>query len=318
VPKSKDGHETLAITANPHDTQMLRMRRRGESLTLPTIRVVAGPDMIRFCSIYPGERVVIGRDEGCELTLVDASVSRRHASISSSDDGETLLLEDLGSTNGTSYNEDPVHAPVPIELGEPVQIGSVTLRVDRMGLDELAHLARVVERLRMASTDPLTGLLGRHYLEQELPRRVARFHRASIPISCVFFDIDNFKSINDTYDHALGDEVLRTVARIVLMCIRDSDTAVRYGGEEFVIFLPNCDEDGGVRLADRVREKVEAHDWSAHQAAEDGKPALAVTVSLGVAEYDGRDIQEWIRVSDRAMYRAKETGKNKVVRASVL
>lgn len=275
---------------------------------LPTLRVVAGPDLLRFCSISPGERVIVGRDErDCELPLADPSVSRRHAAVSADAEGR-LVLEDLGSTNGTTYRGEQITSPVPLALGEQIQVGSVTLRVDMLGLDELTHLARVVDRLAQAARDPLTGVFGRRYLDDDLPRQIDRFHRAHIPVTAVFLDVDHFKQLNDTHGHATGDEVLRTIARLLVMCVRDSDSVARYGGEEFVLILPNCDQQGGLRFAERVRNRIAAYDWAAHL----GLPDVRVTASLGVAEFTGRPVAEWLGAADAAMYEAKRAGRNTV------
>jgi len=302
-----DAHENTLVF-NEADTAVFRRRRSSEQRVLPTLRVVAGPDLLRFCSISPGERVVIGRDErDCELPLADPSVSRRHAAVTADDEGR-LTLEDLGSTNGTSYRGEQISGPVPLTLGEQIQVGSVTLRIDLLGLDELTHLARVVDRLAQAARDPLTGVLGRRYLDDDLPRQIARFHRAHIPVTAVFLDVDHFKRINDEHGHAVGDEVLRTIARLLVMCVRDSDSVARYGGEEFVLVLPNCDRQGGLRFAERVRNRIAAYDWPAHL----GLPDVHVTASLGVAEFCGRPVPEWLGDADAAMYEAKRAGRNAV------
>ena len=293
-------------------TLTLELRRQGlgRRFTLPTLRVVAGPDMLRFCSVYPEERVLIGRDESCDLTLIDGSVSRRHATVTSDADGN-LILEDLGSTNGTTHNGTPVDKPVRIQVGDHVEAGGVTLRVDRLGLDELAHLARVVERLNLANKDPLTGLVTRLYLDDELPSLILRHQLSQVPIAAVFMDVDNFKKCNDVHGHGVGDEVLRAVARLMALSVRDSDTCVRYGGEEFLAVLPNCDEEGAYLMSERLRISVEAHDW--HHYAED----LHVTVSVGVAQHSGGEtMEQWLTNADKSMYAAKTSGKNKTCRFS--
>ena len=297
-------------------TIALDLRRRGDGtrFTLPTVRVVAGPDMLGFSSIYPEEEVTIGRDEACELTLHDASVSRRHAIIRSDAQGN-LSLRDLGSTNGTSHNGTPVQGPeaVRVLIGDQVDVGGITLRVDRLGLDELAHLARVHERLSLANKDPLTGLLTRLYLDEELPGVVTRHEHANLPLSAVFLDVDHFKRVNDTWGHGVGDEVLRAVARLMALAVRDADTCVRYGGEELLALLPNCDELGAVQMAERLRTSIVNHDWS-HYAE-----PLKVTASLGVAQHKaGEQTREWLECADKALYSAKTTGRNRTIAASTL
>lgn len=135
-----------------------------------------------------------------------------------------------------------------------------------------------------------------------------RYHRAHIPVTAVFLDVDHFKRLNDSLGHAAGDEVLRNIARLLLMCVRDSDSVARYGGEEFVLILPNCDRAGGESLAERVRSRIESYDWAAHLDA----PGLQVTASLGVAQFTGGTVEAWLEAADRAMYEAKRAGRNRV------
>jgi two-component system, cell cycle response regulator len=289
----------------------IRMQKQpNQKFTLPTLRVVAGPNMLRFCSIYPNERIILGRDETCDMPLADTSVSRRHAAVTSTTD-QQLTLQDLGSTNGTMLNERPVTDAITIQVGDQIEVGSITLRVDRMGLDELAHLARVVERLNLASKDSLTGLTTRHYLEQDLPMLVDKLREKNFDCAAVFLDVDHFKAVNDTFGHAIGDEVLRTVSRLLVMTVRDTDVCVRYGGEELLAILPKCDEDGGLLMARRVREALEQHDWTAH-----GVEGRSITASLGVAVLQaGETIPQWLTRADEAMYQAKKDGRNRVYSA---
>ncbi len=286
-------------------------RRKSERTSLPTLRVIAGPDTLRFCSIYPEESATIGRDPACALPLTDVSVSRHHATVSVV--GPLLCLEDLGSTNGTTYDGEPVVESRTVEVGHEIGIGAVTLRIERLGMDELTHLARVVSRLDSSSRDPLTRLLSRQYLDDDLPEQVRRYYRAHVPMAAVFLDVDHFKRVNDTYGHSVGDTVLSTIATILRTAIRESDTAIRYGGEEFLLVLPNCDEQGGVGLAERIRELVQGFDWP---SCSPDAPALGVTISAGVAEYQGGGVLAWVDRADRAMYRAKQGGRNRVFKDS--
>jgi two-component system, cell cycle response regulator len=292
-------------------TMPFEKRRAADRRFLPTLRVVSGPDMFKFCSILPHERIIIGRDESCDLTLTDVSVSREHAVVSCM--GSLLMIEDMQSTNGTSVQGQPVRSACPVPLGEDIQVGSVTLRVEALGSEEITHLTRVRERLNQADRDPLTGLLSRRHLDEVLPKLVAQYLAAGIPISAIFGDVDRFKEINDRLGHAMGDEVLRTIARVLSIEIRDTDMAIRYGGEEFVLILPNCDEGGAAVIGERIRARVARHDWSAHLP---GSGLQEVTLSLGVAEFPGGAVRDWIAQADMAMYKAKRQGRNKICRSS--
>ncbi len=308
--KQSDIEKTVSTTMS------LDLRRRSDvkKYTLPTLRVVAGPDMLRFCSIYPEEEVAIGRDETCELVLHDSSVSRRHAVVKSAADG-SLFLMDLRSTNGTALNNVPIppNTSTRVNIGDHIEFGGVTIRVDRLDMDELAHLARVVERLDLANKDPLTGLVTRLYLDEGLPEVLVRHQHAKVPLTAVFVDVDHFKKVNDTYGHSVGDDALRAVSRLLALSVRDSDTCVRYGGEELLVILPNCDETGGVQMGERVRSAIIAHEWN-HYAE-----SMKVTISAGVAQYrDGEGLREWLDRADKALFAAKAAGRDRVARASDL
>lgn len=287
----------------------LPRQNRAKRMTIPTLRVVAGPDMLRFCSLSAGEELLIGRDENCGLSLTDASVSRYHARLSSSANGE-VMVQDLGSTNGTAINARSTRRGI-LRPGDHLEIGAVSLRLDMLGLDELAHLARIQERLNAADRDPLTGLMARTFLEDGMPLLVDRCKKANVPIAAIFIDLDNFGKINKVYQHHIGDQVLQASARLILLGIRDSDPCVRYGGEEILIVLPGATEVAAHEVAERIRRSIAGHDW------ERSAPGLQVTASVGIAEKGPDDTTaKWITRADAAMLHSKKNGKNRATCAS--
>ncbi len=275
----------------------------------PVLRVAAGPDLLTFVRMEPGRPVVLGRGEGCELRLNDSSVSRRHARIEPRAD-HSALVSDLGSTNGIRLDGRAAKRGLLAE-GVRLELGTVSLRLDMMTDSEISHLAKVRARLLAANDrDPLTGLLTRAYLEDELPRAAAACARSGLELCCVFFDLDHFKRINDSFGHAVGDRVLETVAQLALLDCRDTDACLRYGGEEFVIVMQGIGIEHALNAARRLCEAVEGYDWNrAH-------PGLVVTVSCGVAQRRiNEDLGAWIGRADRAMYTAKREGRNRAVGA---
>jgi two-component system, cell cycle response regulator len=167
--------------------------------------------------------------------------------------------------------------------------------------------------LSMAFTDSLTGLYNRRYLTAHLGTLMEESERDGRPLSLLVVDIDNFKRVNDTYGHQAGDAVLREVATRLSRNLRNFDLVARFGGEEFVAVLPNADAAGCMVVAERVRESVAA------QPIEQGLPVpISITVSIGAAV--GRRTREQpdalIERADKALYDAKETGRNKTVLAS--
>ena len=273
---------------------------------LPVVRLTSGSELLRHAVLEDGRGVVIGRDPGLGLTLDDPNVSRRHALVSI--DGGGLRLTDLGSTNGTWRHGQRIAGSVTLEYGDLFQIGKTTLRVERMSEAEIAHLERVLKRLDTACNDPLTGLLTRSWVEDDLPGMVKHHEETRIELSALFLDIDHFKSINDTWGHGVGDITLKTVAGLVALSIRGSDAAVRWGGEEFVVFLSNCAKCGGVDSAERIRKRIEAHDWATVGI---DRP---VTVSVGLAvRSPGEQTETWLARADAGLYEAKRTGRNRTV-----
>ena len=271
----------------------------------PTLRVVAGADLMLHVSLYPGDVVVIGRDPQAGLRLPHGSVSKRHLEVSVGLDGK-VRARDLGSTNGTAVNHQPF-SEGPLSSGDLLLIGEVELRLEHLPAEEVERLRRLHQRLAQADRDALTGLLTRAWLNDELDGLAERAEAQGAPLSCVYVDIDHFKRVNDTYGHATGDEVITTVARILLMTVREGDPCVRYGGEELVVFLPQTGPAAAAEIAERVRARIEAHAW------ERTAPGLLVTASFGVAT---RRVHEptaaWRERADQALYAAKRSGRNRV------
>lgn len=161
-------------------------------------------------------------------------------------------------------------------------------------------------------TDALTGLHNRRYLQRRLDEEVARARRYSQHLSCLFIDADHFKRVNDLHGHAAGDRVLREIALRVKECLRASDVATRFGGEEFAVLLPQTDAGEACSLAERIRRRIQEHPMPL-----DGLPPLGVSVSIGVSELSsqtsGNPGDKLLDNADKALYRAKESGRNRVV-----
>ena len=149
--------------------------------------------------------------------------------------------------------------------------------------------------------DPLTGLLNRRFFNVYMLRKLKNLYERKEPISFILLDLDDFKRINDTYGHNFGDKVLRHVAKILKENVRKDDVVVRWGGEEFGIFV-NAPLKEAVQLAERIRSSLEKNPLC----------KVKVTASFGVGEYRGEDPKEFFKRVDEALYRAKKNGKNRV------
>ena len=168
------------------------------------------------------------------------------------------------------------------------------------------HLQQAYER--WAFLDPLTAVYNRRWLDQNLPRHLDRARRDGLPFTLAVFDIDHFKRYNDTHGHPAGDAALRATVHAVQGRMRTADRLARIGGEEFCILLPDTDSKGARVAADRLVKAV------AENAVEDSKgaPLPSVTISLGLAEITGgMDATALLAAADAALYRAKQTGRNR-------
>jgi diguanylate cyclase (GGDEF)-like protein len=173
-------------------------------------------------------------------------------------------------------------------------------------LADVSELKAIQDELRLASlTDGLTGAYNRRYLLQKLGEEIERAKRYGNELSVILFDLDGFKAINDTFGHRVGDEVLVKVAATLRACTRDVDVSGRYGGEEFLVVLPHTAGAAAIEVAERIRGAVKALTWS--------QRGLRVTISGGVCEYTGMDVDSLIEIADRRLYRAKEQGRNRIV-----
>jgi two-component system cell cycle response regulator len=189
------------------------------------------------------------------------------------------------------------------ELLARVAIGNRILKLE----SELR--VALAEQQRLASNDELTGLLNRRYFMELAEREWAYAQRYVIPLSVVMLDIDHFKRINDAHGHTIGDQVLREVALCCQTNLRKVDIIGRYGGEEFIVFLPNTSITDACVMANRLCKNT------ANASIETSIGALSITVSLGVVTLtnDCPDLRTLIDRADQALYEAKRTGRNRVV-----
>ncbi len=172
---------------------------------------------------------------------------------------------------------------------------------------------RLREKLSVQSIrDPLTGLFNRRYMEESFQKEISRAARRQEPIGVVMLDIDHFKTFNDIHGHAAGDAVLVALAAFLKLRMRGGDVACRYGGEEFVILLPECSLDDAVKRVGQLAEELRTV-----RVSYAGETLGPVTVSMGVASFPlhGARPDALLGAADAAMYRAKQEGRDRIVRA---
>ncbi|HYE79737.1 MAG TPA: diguanylate cyclase [bacterium] len=242
----------------------------------------------------PGELVAVDAGEPRSLQDVPDSASAFFA-VPLQADG-TIGVLGLATTKSSSRREHYLRT-----LGLLAQQMALVLSSALM-YQQIQQLSR---------TDGLTGLLNRRGFLERATSEVARHQRFRSPFTVLLTDLDHFKQVNDTFGHPQGDVVLRETAHLFKTNLRSIDVAGRYGGEEFVILLPETGAAGGHVVAERLRESVAAHRFP---RIEGGEP-LRCTLSIGFASYTGEgpvDLEALIGAADAALYRAKGTGRNRV------
>jgi diguanylate cyclase (GGDEF)-like protein len=172
-------------------------------------------------------------------------------------------------------------------------------RVDKLN-EELKVISRV---------DGLTGLFNRRYWQERFEREFKLTYRNKKPISVLMLDIDHFKKVNDTHGHQAGDKVIQALAMLIRKATRETDIAGRYGGEEFVILLPDTNTETALIVGERIRKVAERYVVN-HDNVE-----INVTISAGIAEFDSKYTRPlmWLEAADQALYKAKENGRNQII-----
>jgi len=196
----------------------------------------------------------------------------------------------------------------PVDKNELVARVRTQLRKKRYA-DRLRHNVQL--SLEMAITDQLTGLHNRRYMSRHLDTLMANARKSERPLAFVIMDIDYFKQVNDTYGHDIGDEVLKEFASRIAANTRGIDLACRYGGEEFVVAMPDTDIAFATNIAERLRQSIETTPVKISRAP----GQLTITISIGIARCEGASdtAESLLHRADQALYRAKRTGRNKVV-----
>lgn len=293
-------------------TQILdarRLRRRGGRALTPTFTRIEGPG-IGVLHVLDSSRHAhrMGRGDGADIQIQAPSVSRFHAlAVVVTKGGEReVRIEDNGSTNGIKVNGASVKDAWLLS-GDKLRLGDVLLRFQWMTDDEVQYASGLSSRLLNAAKDPLTGLLTRSFIQDRLPSRLHEAERRGQSVCCTLIDLDRFKKINDDHGHLVGDAVIRRTAGAITASLRDSDIAVRYGGEEFLVIFQDTEINEAVDAAWRLRTAISAIDLS------DLVVDLSVTASQGLAvRVQGEIAEKWIERADKALYDAKVGGRDRV------
>jgi len=265
--------------------------------------VLAGSSVGEMYKI-DSERTVIGRGQKAQVRLLDDGISREHAQLILQ--GERIVLQDLGSTNGTYCNGLKVDKKELVD-GDKILVGSTTILkfTYHDNLDEIFQKQMYESALR----DGLTKVFNKKYFTDRLESEFTFAIRHAAPLTLVLFDIDHFKRVNDTYGHQAGDHVLSEIATLLSATLRAEDVFARYGGEEFGVICRGSDLMQGQIVGERLRKAVETHRFAYEETH------IPITISVGVAGLPNaavKDVTELIAVADQALYKSKHGGRNRV------
>lgn len=282
----------------------------GSNLTLfkPAKRLVAC--LVQYNGTNLGKRfqinkpnIIIGRSPDADIVINEQSVSRQHSKCSN--EGEKIFIQDMGSSNGTYVNNDKAESKTLLKDGDIIRLGTVLLKYfSENNIDNLIN----DKIYRMATIDAGTGIFNKKHLIESIESEFLFSRSSGKELSIIYFDLDFFKKVNDTYGHNAGDFILREVATIVSKLLRKDDIFCRFGGEEFVILLPNSGARVAYDLAEHIRKTLESHTFSFenHQ--------LKQTVSLGVSQLHSSMTKagSLLDDADKKLYHSKKNGRNQV------
>ncbi len=268
--------------------------------------MISGPYLGRAYSIDK-EEFMIGRVDNCDLVIEDDLASRHHCKILQTPDG--IQLVDLASTNGTLVNGRRVDKAF-LNEGDQIQVGA--LWIFKFSMQGEAEAKFLQQLFTAATKDFLTNTYNKKYFLERLQSEFYYTLRHGGNLSVLVLDIDHFKKINDTYGHIVGDYALKEVAAHLLKTTRKDDIVARFGGEEFVILLRDCDIAQAKTLAEHLREGIEK------LALKMNDKDFKLTISIGAAtlsEVNRKSMsqaQALIQLADEKLYQAKQSGRNRV------
>ncbi len=248
-------------------------------------------------------RNVFGRNDDADIVIGDPKISRRHGVFTVGSDG--ILFEDLQSTNGTFIAGERIVRHW-LSIHDRILAGDTIMRIDYKCCNEAASEQALYQA---AYTDALTGILNRGAFMLRAHEEFSFCKRNNALLSIVICDVDHFKRKNDNYGHAAGDQILKELSTILSAEMRREDLLARYGGEEFIMLLRETPAEAAEGWADRIRQTV-MHYPFAYQ-----RQAIPTTISIGLCTHRVSTIDSlptMIRVADNALYRAKQSGRNRL------
>ncbi len=299
------GESSRVLVVQADDTERLFQRALFADAGLTVIEAATGAEALDFLATDRPDLVVLGRS----LPDMDGLELLPRLKSSELDFVPVLILSHHSETaervRGLQLGADDYLAR-PCDPAELLARAKALLR-NKLTHDKIRKLQVSLEQ--MVVSDPLTGLHNRRYLMDRLTQEMQRADRHGDPLAFAMIDLDGFKPINDQFGHVVGDKVLRAVGNAVARCVRTSDIAARYGGDEFAIILPQTPPEGAMRVVERVLRTI-----SELTLQDSEGKTCKVTASLGLAYYPAEDVEtpeDLVHSADGALYGAKRSGKNR-------
>ncbi|MCB9667625.1 MAG: GGDEF domain-containing protein [Myxococcales bacterium] len=266
------------------------------------------PENLGKRCVFAQSAINIGRGGENQLVLESDSVSRRHCRIRRR--GGLWTITDLNSTNGTYVNDVQIKSYA-LQRGDQLKVGDTIFKyLSGSDIESQYHEAIY----RMTIIDGLTTTYNKRFIIETLQREISRARRHTRPLSLLMCDIDHFKYINDNYGHLAGDYVLKELVQTARAILRPDDVMGRYGGEEFVLVLPETDLPGAVEVAERMRKAIESHEFRFEGEPIVGQGHPGLTISVGATELaEGWSDSDFLKAADEKLYEAKRAGRNRSV-----
>ena len=269
---------------------------------IPILTFIGGTQVGRRVMLAD-DAITLGRSLDCTIMIKDRAVSRFHIKIEYDPHSNFYIVNDLGSSNGTLLNEKVITTSA-LNEGDKIIIGHTVLRFSWVDTVDIAFHGEVD---RLINIDGLTGLVVKRRFDEELNRYVAVALRNESPLSMLMMDMDGLKRINDTYGHPFGAYSISETGKIIKAMLSSNGLASRFGGDEFMAFLPNIPVIKAKEIAEEIRRRVKNHKY------EKDNIEFGLTISIGIAELKQNDTPETLlKRADEALYLSKKSGRNKV------
>ncbi len=262
-----------------------------------------------------GSRVLLAEKKAGEFQGILTEIIRQLGKSGNKIDGQVNSLKNHAKKLSRSISLEDVSAIAQKIMSETKSVVTSSQNLKKQMDETASEISTLKEELKgikqEAKTDMLTGLLNRRGFDEAISEAQQNSITHNKVFSIILTDIDHFKKVNDTHGHLIGDNVLKMLSRLLNEQIKGKDIAARFGGEEFILVLPDTSLKGAFILAEQIRKSLQTMKWIARNS---GKPIGTVTVSLGVAQYKPDEtIESLIQRADNALYFAKENGRNRTV-----